>query len=436
MELRRYKDVVAIQSGKHVWGFHAHNMELAELTPELWSALETEATLQQNQQLLSEIESWHNEKSSDTHDALDSQQIKKLSLNVVQICNLRCTYCAAGGDGTYGSPTKKLDLSIAEKQIQHFLNSFEPGAENEPFQIHYLGGEPLLHPHIIRQLSHYAKLCVAGTKKEVAFSITTNGTLITPAIAEMLAEFQFSVIVSIDGDAATNDIARPTVSKNQSSTELTLRGLKELSQVRERLRALSVNSVFGEHNLKIVECYEFLMSLHSDWSEINFLYANNQPDKDEQVTKEYIEKMNQVAHMAFTRNGLAGLAQVKQFQSVLMRLAAQTRIHSYCGAGKSLLQVDTKGDVYACNWFMNDVSEKMGAGIDIDQNKKLELAPSLIELNKCESCWARHFCGGGCMYVHKTKTGLRHGKDLQFCKRTRALGATAIHYYGLSQIAD
>ncbi|MEK6555600.1 MAG: SPASM domain-containing protein, partial [Bdellovibrionota bacterium] len=98
-------------------------------------------------------------------------------------------------------------------------------------------------------------------------------------------------------------------------------------------------------------------------------------------------------------------------------------IHSYCGAGKSLLQADTKTNLYTCNWLMNDESEA------VSTNNWPVIAETLIEKNNCQTCWARHLCGGGCMAVHKAKSGSKHEKDPAFCYRQRSLSAISIEYF-------
>src|SRR5689334_16033352 len=98
MEIRRFKDLIAMKEAQKVWGFHAYNLEVAELTEELWSALENEITLRTQPEMQQELENWNSEISPDTQDAPLTAPgfIKKLSLNIAQICNLQCTYCAAG----------------------------------------------------------------------------------------------------------------------------------------------------------------------------------------------------------------------------------------------------------------------------------------------------------------------------------------------------
>ena len=102
-----YAPTPACDGGICTLSYHVRFTCIKKLLPASW--------------LKNDLEEWNREVSPESNDAFDSHQIKKLSLNVVQICNLRCQYCAAGGDGSYGSATKKLDLQIAYQQIQFFL---------------------------------------------------------------------------------------------------------------------------------------------------------------------------------------------------------------------------------------------------------------------------------------------------------------------------
>lgn len=462
MEVRRFKDLLAIKSpDQEIWGFHAYNLDIASLSEELWSALADENSLRRHPEQLQELEDWNNEISSEAqdawHEAQDTRQrahhktdiqhkacgplkapkIKKLSLNIAQICNLKCGYCAAGGDGTYGSDTSKIDTSIAQEQIRYFLalSAKAPKNPSYEFDIRFLGGEPLLYPSVIRELCLYAALCAAGQDNlHLTFSVTTNGTLITPKVADMLADLRFAVTISLDGQPEVNDRTRPAKTTKASSTIMTLKGISELQRVRPQLRALNVNSVFGDHNMKIHDAYLYITSLGVKWDEINLLYSNN--EQNEFNNRLYIEEMRRVAETAFRRGGLAELSTIKQFQAPLVRIAARTRIHSYCGAGKSLIQADTRGDLYACNWFMNDPDEKIGARTRLKSDKIMRYQNSFIELNDCQACWARHLCGGGCLAVHKSQTSDKHKKDPDFCERTRAIASMAIHYYAKSFVAE
>ena len=434
MELRSYKNILALKTEQNnYFGFHARNLTVAELTPEAWSLM-APAPDKRNSEAQIELEAWNEEVDTAAVDAEVATNIQSLSLNIAQICNLKCTYCAAGGDGTYGSSTTKVDTALAEKQIRFFLSGAQPG---QSFRIEFLGGEPLLYPQIIESLCRYSQLCAAGKDIELEFIMTTNGTLISQPVAEMLGRYKFGLTISLDGSPQINDHLRPAKSKSQSSTEMTLNGLRRLAPLSHNFLYLNVNAVFGTHHTAVNETYDFLKSLDIKWTSINFNFANNSAvssalESERLASEIYIEEMRRLAQRLFSGRGLEGLTEIFQFRRPLSTIASQTRVQSYCAAGKSLVLADTKADLYVCNWFMNDPSEKVGHLTNIDSDKWAQFAPSLIELNRCESCWARHLCGGGCMAVHKSASGHRHSKNPNFCYRSRNLAATTIRYFAES----
>ncbi len=403
---------------KRYLGFHAYNLNLAEISPEAWSGLQAGA--------LKELTEWSDHQDPETSDAKENHFINSLSINVAQVCNLKCSYCAAGGDGTYGSQIPNLELKRIEKQLSWIANQLP---ENESLSIHFLGGEPMLYPKTIQFIADYVK--TSFPKISFQFSITTNGTLINRKSAALLASLNCAVTVSLDGPKSIHDSYRPSKNKS-SSTEMTLAGLKELKKVRNELSALNINSVFGEHNTDVVSTYKFLKELDIEIDFYNFNYANNA--NNQKFTDEYLANMQELAKTVYEDAGLVELAKFTQFRSALTRIEAQTRNHSYCGAGKSLLQIDTEHKLYPCNWFMGDEKEAVGQDTQLDANKWSSYSKSLVELNDCGTCWNRHICAGGCMAVHKDASGSKHIKDPLFCLRSRSLSAMAIYYYGLELI--
>jgi uncharacterized protein len=196
-------------------------------------------------------------------------------------------------------------------------------------------------------------------------------------------------------------------------------------KIKDRLGSLGVNAVFGAHQCEVLNSYDFLRRF--DWDVINLSFAAG--PGDEEFSHRYAEQICQVADLAFSQGGEAGLRRISQFDHYFRILDGQQRIHNYCGAGKSLLQVDTEGRFYACNWFVNDASEEVGRDLELDETKLKAYADPLIEKKDCRTCWARHLCGGGCMFVNKTKTGNKHQTDSSFCYRTRTIIAKGIELY-------
>lgn len=420
MQLARFENILAIRTGTgRVIGFHAHNLHVARLDSQVWNALRAPELAAADVQ--AEIVAWNREVDQQVKDSSVEQKVRSLTINVAQVCNLRCSYCAAGGDGTYGGKTNFIDISKVSEQISMFL---APVEADETFTFTFLGGEPLAHPEAIKAIVRYIRLAVAGRKIKVAYEITTNGTLVTDEVAELLADMNAHVTVSLDGPAEINDRVRPSAG-GLGTTLRTLRGVEKLMRVKERLGSLGVNAVFGAHNIEVLKTYEYFQPMA--WDVINLSYAAG--PEDEIYSPVYAKAMADVADLAYARGGEKELRRISQFDHYFRILDGQSRIHNYCGAGKTLMQVDTEGRFYACNWFVNDKSEELGQGLTLDPEKVKAFADPLIELNDCRTCWAKHLCGGGCMFVHKMKSGNKHKTDEQFCERTRTLIAKGIDIY-------
>ncbi len=427
-ETRAYGNLVAFRSSENkVIGYHVDNVQVAELDEVIWDALEkaplTDAA--KNTEAWNEIVSWNQEKNLEARDAHIEQKVRALTINISQICNLKCTYCAAGGDGTYGSNVKRIDISKVTPQIELLFKRLK---DHERFAIHFLGGEPLIYPEAILAITDFTAALARPRGIQVRYEITTNATLVNSEIAQMLAEINCNVTVSLDGPAEINDLVRPSAG-GKASTAKTLSGVAELFKVKDRLGSLNVHSVFGAHNTNVLRTYMYLQSF--DWDMIHFTFASG--SEDEIYSPIFVDEMHRTAAYAYGLGGEACLRKISQFNQYFDILDSQKRMQNYCGAGKSLLQIDTSGKFYACNWFVGDSAEELGSGLQLDQEKLSKYAKPLIELNNCGDCWAKHICGGGCMFVHRSRTQDKHKKDPEFCHRTRSLITKGIEYYEKSR---
>lgn len=161
-EVRRHKDIIAFRRGNLApTAFHAQNLEVAEISEELWNDLvptnyranlPVEIKSTANEETLQAVEEWLKEINPNVKSGSLEFGIRSLTINVTQICNLHCTYCAAGGDGSYGDPVKRISVEKTLPQIQFFMEKL---GEGESFHISFLGGEPLLYPEAIQMIGEY-----------------------------------------------------------------------------------------------------------------------------------------------------------------------------------------------------------------------------------------------------------------------------------------
>lgn len=421
MELRRWNDILAIKTatGKFV-GYHARNLEVAELSEELWSVLNSTSSTAADVEALSQLTEWEQD-SREFPAAKTKHKINTITLNVTQICNLHCTYCAAGGDGTYGGPMKRISVEKTLPQLQFLLAKLSPG---ETFQVTYLGGEPLLYPEGIRLLASFLDEEALRLQIKIKHRIVTNGTLLSAENVELLASLKAHVVVSIDGPPEVNDISRP-MKGQQSSTALVIDGLRRLQVIKHRLGSFRLSGVFGKTNLKLVEAYEFYRSFGADHYDFNFDHDETNPD----LALGFAREFEKVVARAFEVGGEKELRRIVTIDRVFSNLDEQNRVLNYCGAGKNFVMIDSKNNVFPCVWSPNKASEALGSGTYISESKRAEFEKPLMEKQGCNTCWARFLCGGGCSYVHEKASGSKSIPAEVFCFQSRYLISLAISYY-------
>lgn len=114
-----------------------------------------------------------------------SEALDLLVLRLTGRCNLRCSYCYAGG----GAEGADLPQAQALSAVERFC---APGGE---LRVQFTGGEPLLRWGTAVKVLEFG----AATGRRLRASIQTNGTLLTPEICGDLKRFRVSVGVSLDG---------------------------------------------------------------------------------------------------------------------------------------------------------------------------------------------------------------------------------------------
>lgn len=438
MNLKRFQDIVAVKTEPHdsssvgtITAFHSGNLEVAEISEEAFnemseiqfktSQIPIAKTQGEDVDAFESLKQWNEEINPDVKAGKLSFGIRSLTLNVTQICNLKCTYCAAGGDGTYGEAINRISVEKTLPQLKFFLENLKNGSS---FNISFVGGEPFLYPEAMKAIYDYVSLQTADRQITSRFVVVTNGTLITNKVIEMLKTMKIHITVSLDGDSSINDKVRPS-KDGKGSTAATLEGIKKLVEIREHLGSIGIAAVASAENLQVKESYLFFKSLNVDAYEFNFSYT----EKSQAAQNEYIKQMAETAELAWRSGGEEELRKIKTFNSVFETLDSQQRIENFCGAGKSYLMIDAKNRLYTCPWVVGESEEVVGEGSQLDYDKLDKYQKPLIELNNCQSCWARYVCGGGCMFIHREHTGDKHKKDELFCERTRSLIFIGILYY-------
>jgi uncharacterized protein len=321
--------------------------------------------------------------------------VRALSLAVAQKCNLGCTYCYADG-GSFGGPAVNMPEATALASVDLLLSQAEAG---ERVNLAFLGGEPLLNRSVLRAATERAHVLAAERGINVTFSITTNGTRLTPDDGDFFEAYGFAVTVSVDGIGPVHDQLRPFVGGQGSFDRLVARVAPLLD--RQRRMQVSARVTVTPRNLRLAETLEQLVGL--GFHSVGFSPLLRSPTGRDELGREELATMLEemvTCGAEFERRVIAGERYPFANAVTAMRELHRGTHRPYpCGAGAGYLGVAADGALAACHRFVGDPEAAFGSVTQgIDRRRQLRWLDErhVHAQQPCRSCWARYLCGGGC----------------------------------------
>jgi len=329
-------------------------------------------------------------------DAAPSRMsIRALSLAIAQKCNLGCTYCYAR-EGDFGSPPKNMPLETAMASVDLL---FEETNATERINLAFLGGEPLINRAVLRRTVEYASSRAERRGQAIGFSITTNGTLLTPDDCEFFDRFGFAVTVSLDGSRDVHDQLRP-FKGGRGSFDAILRRLAPLL-ARRGSSQVTARVTVTPANLELRDTLDELLAL--GFHSVGFSPMLASPTHRGEMGADNLQRMlaNMIAcGEEFERRVLRGESYgFGNLMTALREIHRGTHRPYPCGAGGGYLGVSADGDLAACHRFVGDQAATLGSlalGVDRAQQAQWLRSRHVHRQAPCRSCWARYLCGGGC----------------------------------------
>ena len=309
-----------------------------------------------------------------------------LTWELTYACNLACVHCLS-------SSGRRDPDELTTEECMRLIDEFE---RMQIFYVNIGGGEPTIR-------SDFWHLVEYATAHHVGVKFSTNGSRITPEVAERLASSDYvDVQISLDGaTAAVNDAVRGVGSYATAMT-----AMERLSSAGFRGFKLSV--VVTRHNVgQLDEFKELADSVGAQlrltrlrpsgrgadvWDELHPTAVQQRSLYDWLVARgEDVLTGDSFFHLAGYGDSLPGL--------------------NLCGAGRVVCLIDPLGDVYACPFAIHDEflagSVRSPGGFSAvwrhsDLFTELRQPQSA---GACGSCGQYDSCRGGCMAA-KFFTGL------------------------------
>lgn len=329
--------------------------------------------------------------------AIELPNVRSISLNVAQSCNMGCRYCYAD-EGRFGGAPRMMESAVAEAAVDRLIAESDPGA---PLLLGFMGGEPLLNRALVHHASRYAARAAARSGHQLRFSITTNATLLTARDAQLFSELPFCVQVSIDGTRAHNDAARPM--KNGGSSYDRVAAALALMNAAGRPRTLVARATVTPHSTDLVAALDHLIGLGFD--DVGFAPVVVSPSPGHAFTEAqfdgFLEQMIACGKKALSEHLAGRPYPFSNFETALWEIHRGTHRPFACGAGAAYLSANAKGELFACHRLVDDRNFAMGdvfGGSDRAARAAHLQRTHVDTLEPCRSCWARYLCGGGCQH--------------------------------------
>lgn len=357
---------------------------------------------EQVEETIAELEAWKqqgwlfssDEDIKEKTKGLGPGVLKSLCLHVAHDCNLRCRYCfASTGDykGKRAVMSKEVGLAAVD-----FLLAKSP--EVESYILDFFGGEPLMNFSVVKVVIQYAEEKAQLLQKKFKLSLTTNATLLTPAIQEYLNAHGVEVIISIDGPPSVHDAMRP-FPNGKGSQEVALAKAKEFVQGRNGQNYYVRGTFTGldPHFAKNVEylagegfrniSLEPVVALAEEEYALTEEHLPILEAEYERLVQLYLEQNKTEKRMAFFH-----------FETDLRKGPCLSRRIMGCGAGTEYLSIGPEGEIYPCHQFMGREGFAMGNVLEdnFSEAAGMTLRENHIYQKKCADCWARFYCSGGC----------------------------------------
>ena len=360
--------------------------------------------------------------------------LQTLVLNLTNQCNLSCQYCYEFGEDKVATPEGKpkfMDYETAQASVDFLLGQ---SAGRRTVHITFFGGETLMNFPLLKKVVTYANERAAAQGRSIDFSLTTNATLLTPAIIEFLSENRIGVTVSMDGPPELHDKLR-VFANGKGSYDIIAPRVRALIE-NHRTRPITARVTLTKGVTDVVKIFRHLKN-DLGFHEVGFAPVTTSPDRLYAINDRGMDDVLAQFHVLADeyleyalRGEMHGFSNVSDTLSELCQ--GVNKSHP-CGAALGLVGVGPSGDIAPCHRFVDSDTHALGhisTGIDRDKQKDFLQRGHINSKYDCHTCWARPLCAGGCHHEAYVRYGDTGHPNLHYCDWIRNWTDTCLQIYG------
>lgn len=333
--------------------------------------------------------------------------LEQLVIQLTQNCNLRCSYCPYMGN--YDNRThsdKTIPIEIIRKGVDYL---FAHSQNTKQLTIGFYGGEPLLEMPLLKETVEYVDKIREG--RNVRFTLTTNGTLLSDDNIKYFMEHNFQTLISLDGAKEYHNANRVFPNGKGSFDVI----MEKLAYIKNNFPAffskLTINSVISTNNdltcsNDFFNADQILEQLNINMNTLSENNSNTPIQYDESFTminnfeicKTYLYMLEKISYRHVSKLYQASIGNAHSIYKTLKPFKMQNeQMHpgGPCLPGITRLLMDVEGNFYPCE-RVSEKSEIMRIG-NVNQGINPEKAKYLLNVGKvteqeCINCFAFNFC--------------------------------------------
>lgn len=308
-----------------------------------------------------------------------------LTLEINQICNLKCSYCYLGVKS--GS---RMEWTVAKAGIDQAFQNTQIH-KDKTLWIDFIGGEPVLDFELIKKLVCYIEKKNKSYHYRMLYSMTTNATLLSYEKVNYLIEKQFGLKISIDGRKEVNDLNRISP-EGYSVHDRIMENMDYLNYFEEKSgRKVQVTNVITHNNY--IHYYETLKYL-TDVLGLSVIDTAINTSVDWNMDQIMVLEENIEKCFTLFIDSAKGK---KGFRwNILDELMNMEKTSSHffsCGAGIISAYIRTDGSIFACPGNLREYAAIGSIKNGYDKHK-IRWLKTLSGINNeaCNQCEIYHLC--------------------------------------------
>ncbi len=308
----------------------------------------------------------------DTVSQEENGCLESVDISLTDRCNLYCKHCAVSA-GT-AKEKEKIDTDA-------ILDTIKKVIESEPRIITLTGGEPTLRKDFLE----IVKYIIENSTAQI--SIMTNGTLITDEMAQLFAEHNIGINISLDGvdeETCSSVRGKGTFGKVMNNIDrLKKYGVKDI------VLSMTITKLTAKRQKE----FEKLCDSLGAKCMLRRLHIGGRAAENEEILK--LDEKDLLAYEEYDENA----------PNIYWETAQDNIRPCVCSAGRTEWGIEANGDIYPCSSFDYDFT-KIGNIYEIENLKEFiknihnidclgmkkfeEYTPYGGKI--CANCNVRYFC--------------------------------------------